>query len=370
MFFLIGILIASFLELLLLVKKNKTRADKILTIWLILITIHQVFFYLELTETIYEYPHVLGIQFPMPILHGVFLYFYAMEITGNKLNKKWSVLVHLIPAASLVILAIPFYVLSPEEKLHVFRNEGVGYEWFIIYSMIIIPLSGIIYSFWTFILIKRHGLSIQNNFSNTDNKELQWLKYLSIGYAIIWIISIFFNNEIIYSAVVCLVLFIGVFGINQLNIFNTHQEVPIKPALPKKTESKRATIKKTTKRYAKSGLSDSMSTKIYKNLNELILSETPYRNDNLTLTELAKQLEVHPNHLSQVINEKEEKNFYNYINALRINDFIKQASIPESKKYTLMSLAYDCGFSSKSTFNKHFKLNTGKTPTDFFNRTT
>ena len=85
-----------------------------------------------------------------------------------------------------------------------------------------------------------------------------------------------------------------------------------------------------------------------------------------TRMELAKQLDVHPNYLSQVINEKEQKNFYNYINALRIKEFIRLAERPESKNYTLLSLAYDCGFNSKSTFNKHFKLNTQKTPTQYF----
>ena len=68
----------------------------------------------------------------------------------------------------------------------------------------------------------------------------------------------------------------------------------------------------------------------------------------------------------KVINEKEQKNFYNYINALRIKEFIRLASLPESKKYTMLSLAYECGFNSKSTFNKHFKENTGKTPTEYF----
>ena len=94
--------------------------------------------------------------------------------------------------------------------------------------------------------------------------------------------------------------------------------------------------------------------------------ESLFKNNDLTLTDLAKRLDVHSNYLSQVINEKEQKNFYNYINSLRINEFIRLASLPESKKYTLLSLAYDCGFNSKSTFNKHFKENTGKTPTAYF----
>ena len=91
-----------------------------------------------------------------------------------------------------------------------------------------------------------------------------------------------------------------------------------------------------------------------------------FKNEQL-ITELASLLDVHPNHLSQLINEREGKNFYNYINAIRIKEFIKLASLPENKKYTMISLAYDCGFGTKSTFNKHFKANTGKTPTEFFN---
>ena len=91
-----------------------------------------------------------------------------------------------------------------------------------------------------------------------------------------------------------------------------------------------------------------------------------YKNKDITLAELSRQIDTHPNYLSQVINEKEGKNFYNYINSIRINEFIKIASLPENKKYTMISLAYDCGFSTKSTFNKHFKLVTGKTPTEFF----
>eukprot|EP01029_Cantina_marsupialis_P022693 TRINITY_DN5548_c0_g1_i2.p1 TRINITY_DN5548_c0_g1~~TRINITY_DN5548_c0_g1_i2.p1 ORF type:complete len:117 (-),score=8.79 TRINITY_DN5548_c0_g1_i2:205-555(-) len=109
-----------------------------------------------------------------------------------------------------------------------------------------------------------------------------------------------------------------------------------------------------------------MAEEIYSKLNELMPNKNLYKQENLTLSELAKQLNVHPNHLSQVINEKEEKNFYNYINSLRIKEFIRLASQQKNEKFTLMSLAQDCGFNSKSTFNKHFKAYTQKTPSEFF----
>ncbi len=362
MFFIVGILLATFLELLLLMKKNKSRADKILVIWLSLIAIHQLLNYFLYTGETYNHPQWLGVQFSLPILHGVLLYFYVMEITGNKLNNKLAVLLHLTPMLSLIILAIPFYILTGEEKLAVFQNDGIGFEWYIIYSNILIPLSGLIYSVWSLFLIKKHQSNIQNRFSNTDKKELQWLRFLSIGYGIIWILSIFFESEIIFSAVVILVLFIGFFGINQLNIFYTNQNTKAKTPTKKNKKPN-----KLSKRYAKSGLNEEMAALIYSKLNELVNSDALYKNDNLTLSELAKQLNVHPNHLSQVINEKEGKNFYNYINSLRIKEFIKLTSLPENNKFTMISLAYDCGFGTKSTFNKHFKINTGKTPTNYFN---
>ncbi len=373
MFFIIGIFIAVFLVLLLLIKKNKSRADKILVAWLFLICIHQILNYLLYTGEVYNYPHWLGVQFSMPVLHGVLLYFYVMEITGNKLKKRWTIFLHLIPTLSLVIFAIPFYILSGEQKINVFQNEGAEFEWYIIYLSILIPLSGLIYSIWSLFLVKAHQLKIQTRFSNTDKKELQWLRYLSIGYGIIWVLAIFFESEIIFTAVVVLVLFIGFFGINQLNIFYSNIE-PVQN-VGKETISKAIKtnnpnnegVNPINEKYAKSGLDKDMATEIYTNLNRMMEDSSSYKDENLTLVELSQRLEVHPNHLSQVINEMEDKNFYNYINSLRIKAFIKLASIPENKKYTMISLAYDSGFSTKSTFNKHFKLHTGKTPTEFFN---
>lgn len=371
MFFILGISISVFLLFLLLIKKNKSSADKILLIWLLLLFVHQLLNYLAGTKQLFEYPHLLGIDFAMPVLHGVLLFMYVLEITGNKLKKKFNYFLHFFPTIFLVLAAIPFYSLSGVEKIAAIENGGKDYLWYVILLNLVVFISGLTYSIWSLFLIRKHQKSIQNNYSNTDKKELQWLQYLSIGLGVIWFIVLFADNpNIIFTGVVIFVLFIGFFGINQMNIFQTNS-IP-EPNLLKLEEEKleeNETPKLTvtrTKRYAKSGLTEEMANKIYANLNELMTKESLFNNNDITLTQLAKRLDVHPNHLSQVINEKEEKNFYNYINSLRINEFIKLASLPESKKYTLLSLAYDCGFNSKSTFNKHFKENTGKTPTEYF----
>ncbi len=370
MFFILGIFIAIFLSFLLIIKKNKSRADKILVFWLILISINQIFNYLNIREITYQYPSWLGVDFGMPILIGVFLFFYVREITGNPLNSTPKIILHLLPTVLVYLLAIPFYKLTGAEKIYVYENEGIGYEWFVIMNNLVIAISGLIYSIWSIVLIKKYQIRIQDRFSNTDKKELQWLRLLSFGFVIIWVFSAFFDNNIIFLVVVVFVLCIAVFGINQLNIFNSNlepEEAVIKTkrhASNKKINSKSNAV---AEKYAKSGLNEELAIEIYTNLKKMMKEASAYKDENLTLVELSKRLEVHPNHLSQVINEKEGKNFYNYINSLRIEAFISLASLPENKKYTMISLAYDCGFSTKSTFNKHFKLHTGKTPTAYFN---
>ncbi len=369
MFFILGIFIAIFLSFLLLIKKNKSRADKILVLWLILISINQIFNYLNITEITYQYPYWLGVDFGMPVMIGVFLYFYVREITGTPLNSTPKILLHLLPTLLVYLLAIPFYCLTGVEKIYVYKNEGIGYEWYVIMNNLVIAISGLIYSIWSIILIKRHQIKIQDRFSNTDKKELQWLRLLSFGFVIIWLFSAFFDNRIIFSIVVVFVLCIAVFGINQLNIFNSNSESEKAVIKLKNNSNKEPNLKPNTvaEKYAKSGLNDEAASEIYINLKKMMKDTSSYKDVNLTLVELSKRLEIHPNYLSQVINEKEGKNFYNYINSLRIEAFISLASLPENKKYTMISLAYDCGFSTKSTFNKHFKLHTGKTPTEYFN---
>jgi len=371
MFFLLGIFLAVFLTLLLLIKKHKSRADKVLTAWIFFLCITQLLRYLTWNKFFFEYPHWLGVELSLPIIHAVLLFFYVREITGSPLKNGWEVLAHFLTTILLFILVIPFYKLTGAEKIHTYQNHGSEFEWFKTINLPLLVISGLVYSVWSLIIIKKHQKRIQDDFSNTDKKELQWLKYLVVANATLYVMSIFYDNYIIFAGIVVLVLFIGFFGINQLDIF--HTTLVTEPqrsgtkSIKKGSKKKAEKQKEDSKRYAKSGLNEEMAADIYGKLNALMSNNAIFKNDQLTLTELAGLLNVHPNHLSQVINELEGKNFYNYINSIRIKEFIKLALLPENKKYTMISLAYDVGFSSKSTFNKHFKANTGKTPTEFFN---
>lgn len=90
-----------------------------------------------------------------------------------------------------------------------------------------------------------------------------------------------------------------------------------------------------------------------------------FLNPELTLTQLAEALAVHPHHLSQVINSQEAKTFYDFINTWRVNQFKKIAAEPANQKYTLLALAFECGFNSKTAFYRNFKNLTGQSPTQY-----
>jgi adenylate cyclase len=103
------------------------------------------------------------------------------------------------------------------------------------------------------------------------------------------------------------------------------------------------------------------STKLLSHINE----KEPYLNPDLSLRLLADQINIHPNQLSWLLNENLGKNFSEFINHYRIEAFKKLAKNPENSNITMMGLAYDSGFNSKTVFNTYFKKETGLTPKQF-----
>jgi adenylate cyclase len=96
-----------------------------------------------------------------------------------------------------------------------------------------------------------------------------------------------------------------------------------------------------------------------------IKEEEPYLDPNLSLRALAEQIGIHPNQLSWLLNESMGKNFSEFINHYRVETFKKIAADPRNAHITLIGLAYDSGFNSKTVFNTYFKKETGLTPKQF-----
>jgi AraC-like DNA-binding protein len=93
--------------------------------------------------------------------------------------------------------------------------------------------------------------------------------------------------------------------------------------------------------------------------------EKPYRQPNITIQELADTMQISKHHLSQVINERLEKNFYDFINQYRVAEAQLLLVNPKYRHLTNLAVAEEAGFNSKATFNAVFKKQTGQTPSEY-----
>jgi YesN/AraC family two-component response regulator len=117
---------------------------------------------------------------------------------------------------------------------------------------------------------------------------------------------------------------------------------------------------------SKPDLIDEVTSRIIiKKLEEFIEQESPYLNPDLSLRLLAELIEIHPNQLSWLLNKKINKNFNEFINHYRVSHFKTLALDTSNSHISLIGLAYESGFNSKTTFNTYFKKETGFTPSEF-----
>lgn len=122
--------------------------------------------------------------------------------------------------------------------------------------------------------------------------------------------------------------------------------------------------------YSRSGLAKERAGIISQRLDAYMQAEKPYLDAELTIDTLAKKIAVPRRHLTQVLSERHEKNFFLFVNEFRIQAVKDALKSPESTGRTLLEIAYASGFNSKSTFNTAFKQNTGLTPSQFRARAT
>ena len=93
-----------------------------------------------------------------------------------------------------------------------------------------------------------------------------------------------------------------------------------------------------------------------------------YLNPDLSLKDLASYLELPTNYVSQLLNQGFNKNFSEYVNTFRVNEFKERALLEENKDLTIMAVAYDSGFNSKTVFNTFFKKIEGITPNTYLKK--
>ena len=127
----------------------------------------------------------------------------------------------------------------------------------------------------------------------------------------------------------------------------------------------RVELPDTVEKYQKSTLNRAEAEKYLQELNSLMATEKIYTSPDITLSSIAERISISRHLLSMILNEVVKMNFYDFINSYRIEE-IKLSLLDEDKRdSSILELAFDAGFNSKSTFNAVFKKQTGMTPSQF-----
>lgn len=103
--------------------------------------------------------------------------------------------------------------------------------------------------------------------------------------------------------------------------------------------------------------------KEFARLNVLFTNDTIFTKPKLLLKDLSAEMNLPSKYVSYLINTYTSSNFNDFINGFRVKEVLRK--IPIEKNKTLLGIAMDAGFNSKSTFNQAFKQHTGKSPSEY-----
>ncbi|MCB0649481.1 MAG: AraC family transcriptional regulator [Saprospiraceae bacterium] len=363
-FVFLGVFFAGLLAILLFTKKGRVQADYVLAVWLVVVTIHLFAYFSYVSGIIFKHDWLINLALPYPFFHGPFLYLYVRSLSSEEPLELKHFLTHFLLPFGLIMSEIPILTLPPELKKALMLGNDKTFDIYFTFQSILLNISGIFYVIVTYLLLRKHKKNVLQKFSAKEKITLDWLQFLYYSMTGLWVLIIFIQrDELIFGGASLFVLFMGYFGLRQPSIFRGHNDTNL-------VEEVIETLTVPDSKYSKSGLSPEMSLSIHQSLVELMKEEKPFLQPELSLKELSGLLDVNPNYLSQVINEREGLNFYDYINGQRAEHFKALIRQGKGENYTLLALAYESGFNSKATFNRFFKKHSGLSPSEFLNNAT
>ena len=326
---------------------------------------------------------------PFPLLIGPCLYLYVrsfMEVITWR--KIWP---HLILFFLFFCL---HYFLFPSSAGRYSSSGLVAEEMLLdpsspirIIVRVIRNVQMIIYYFLAHRSLRSYRKSIHNLFSETSQINLEWVRWLINGYLflIISLVLLFYfivrNPDqfesliILNTAIITPYIYLITFkGISQPTIWqiqpelakeNVEKEMDTVQQLAEERENQQTDENSTME---KSGLNSNKVDEIAKRIVVLMEQDKLYRETELTLQQLSDKLQLPTYQVSQAINEGMKRNFYDLVNSYRVEEAKRLLKDRKSMNYTILSVGFDAGFNSKTTFNTVFKKFTGYTPTAFRNR--
>ncbi|TYA69999.1 helix-turn-helix domain-containing protein [Seonamhaeicola marinus] len=340
-------------------KSNRFLALSILGICVILG--YEFVFWLSLEDYVSIWIQYLPIYIRTVIPVGIF-YFVVFLIQPKHKLSKFEKLGFVFIGIEILLHIIYTLVSLFTENLVI---EEITETYTIMISWFLSIVCGLIFLPMALKRVNTYQRYLYNNYSTTHKKSLGWLKtFLILLLIIVCITTVSFIQywlghddegdttfSIITLAFVILLFWISYFLIIYYNWFEI---VPIEHSDADKASNQNKLSANTSHYYGK--------------LLTLMSEEKIYEDVNLTLDKISEKLQISSGYVSQIIKENEQKNFFEFINFYRIEAVKKKLLEDDYSNYTIMGVALESGFNSKSTFNAVFKKFTNETPSAFKRR--
>ena len=352
----ISFAVATTIGLLLILSSFRTnKANLILGVFMCIANFGLVDAFLQDTGIFEQYPRLIFIPTNCYFLFTPLLALYVARLIG----KRMSFFLFIPFLLELIAFGVMFS-LSPEEKWEIFISDKYGM--YNTYFMLALVLFNAAVLLVILTHIRMHQSRALKEYSHREGVTLDWVRhfiYITLGFQAFFLLEtcsdifltdssfIPYMSDLASVFSLSLYIWIGYKGAKQPEIFLG--ELELKPPPLKQQVSK-----------PKENLVEE-----FKEMQAFVMANKPFKNSKITLNELADQLNIHSKKLSKIINQETEKNFFQYINDLRLAEFKRSVSQQSIKEMTILGLALDAGFNSKSSFNSLFKKSEGITPSEW-----
>ena len=316
--------------------------------------------YLNFTGRITTMPHLVRAFTPFYALYGVWIYLYSKCLTDRDFKYDKKSLLYFIPFLAVLGANFPVYLLSPEQKVAYYEQaQDMNNYRLVVY--ILVNISNITFTVLAYYRLKKFHESVKNFYSNLAALQFRWVENLFIAaflfVTITFGLAVFnvgsnFANAYVYA----------LFGLLAITIFMGYSALTkVDPLFQLVDHIKKDQKAKTDKKAFTPEQIQEYSNKIESLLNEQKIFTDP----DLTISKMSDMAKLPAYLVSQFINQHYQQSFHELINLHRVEEAKTRLASSEYEHLTIIAIAEDVGFNSKSTFNASFKKITGKTPSSF-----
>ena len=368
-----GFLLAA---LILFHPKSDKSVNKFLALYILCVSCVMI---MPITMNVMGWQHSYIVQ-PLPLFPGIFLYFYLLSFRSTiTWRKAWP---------HFIIVVIFFFLtyrnLSVMAEIYPNADhipvEGLKRPETLI-NILIRAIQQFIYYFLARKALRSYQQSIQHLFSDTSRIDLHWARFLVNGFLVLIVAFLvifplilrypqYFDPLLLLCmAVATPYIYIATYkGITQPTIWQLRPDInkeTVEEEIQEVETIESQPVQQEDSKPLKTGISKGKMDEMATSIIALMEKEKLYTETELTLKQLAEKLQCPTYQVSQVINEGLGKNFYDLVNSYRVEEAKRLLLDPKNENYTILSVAFEAGFNSKTTFNTVFKKFTGATPTEY-----